>query len=226
MTIDLYDDEVFYTDYSIGLVLDKVRELGLWDDTVIIVTSDHGEDLNLHGIWQHGTLHNTTIQVPLIIRDPKCLPQGERVSSLVGHVDNLPTILEYFPHQARPQFERIAVPFKMPMVPECFDGEALQSLVRGEREGRSEMVVESLEDRVYLAPPWKLIWHKSGQRPELFHVDNDPLELNDRAAEQDTVVRDLSDRLAAWVQGNLGNERQDPIFGDGASAWKRYNRHW
>ena len=224
MTIDRYDDEVLYTDYSVGLVLNKVRELGLWDDTVIIVTSDHGEDLNLHGIWQHGTLHESTITVPLIIRDPQHLPQGERVSSLVGHVDNLPTILEYFPHQDRPHFERVTVPFKMPAVPARYDGAALQPLVRGEREGRSEMVVESLEDRVYLAPPWKLIWHKSGQKPELFHVDNDPLELNDRAAEEGAVVRDLSDRLSAWVEGNLGGTRQDPILGGGESAWRRYDR--
>ena len=212
MTIDLYDDEVLYTDYSIGLVLEKVKELGLWEETVIIVTADHGEDLNLHEMWGHGTLHNTTVQVPVIIRDPLQLPKGKRVPGLVQHVDNLPTILEYFPEQDRPDFERIALPSKMPEVPERFDGESLLALVRGERKPQEEIVVESMAHRAYVAPPWKLIWYKDGRESELFHMENDPLELNDRAQEEREVAGDLTDRLRAWVDRSLRGERTDPIL--------------
>jgi len=92
-SIDLYDDDVLYTDHCVGVVLEKLDALGILDDTAIIVTSDHGEDLDLHGLWGHGTVHETTIRVPLIVRDPRHLPQGKRVRGFVQHADNAPTIL-------------------------------------------------------------------------------------------------------------------------------------
>jgi arylsulfatase A-like enzyme len=211
-SIDLYDDEILYVDYSIGLVRQKLEQIGLLEDTAIIVTGDHGEDLDLHGDWGHGTIHETTSRVPLIIRDPRNLPQGERVSGFVQHADNLPTILEYFPQQDRPDFTRVSMPSVMPAFPEAFDGESLRALVRGERTAPKEIVVETISDRAYIAPPWKLIWHKSGQPSELFHLENDPLELNDRAREQTDVVAQLEEKLRAWVERNLTDGREDPIY--------------
>jgi arylsulfatase A-like enzyme len=133
----------------------------------------------------------------------------------VQHVDNLPTMLEYFPEQDRPDFERIALPSKMPEVPDRFDGESLQGLVRGERRSKDEIVVESIDHRAYVAPPWKLIWYKNGREPELFHMANDPLELNDRVQEDSKVAGGLADRLDDWVDRNLGGERADPMPGAG-----------
>ncbi|MFQ6041715.1 MAG: sulfatase [Candidatus Poribacteria bacterium] len=220
LSIDLYDDEVFYTDYSIGLVLQKLEALDLLDETAIIVTSDHGEDLDLHGIWGHGTVHNTTIFVPLIIRDPKNL-QGKRISGFVQHADNLPTILDYFPERERPEFERVSLSNSMPEIPAKFDGESLLKLARGERATPEEIVVESGQHRAYIAPPWKLIWHKGGQKSELFHFGNDPLELNNRADEEKAIFEELSEKLNQWVARNLVGKRADPIFAtDG--AWTCY----
>ena len=79
-TIDFYDDEIRYVDASIGAVRHLLEELDLLDDTVLIVTGDHGEDLNLHGMWGHGFIYETTVRVPLIIRDPRCMLAGHRVS--------------------------------------------------------------------------------------------------------------------------------------------------
>jgi len=216
--IDLYDDEIFYTDYSIGLVLEKIERLGLLDETAIIITSDHGEDLNLHGLWGHGTVHNTTIFVPLVIRDPKHLPQGKRISGFVQHADNLPTILEYFPRQERREFERLRLSQNMPEIPESFDGDSLLKLARGGRSARDEIVAESALYRAYIAPPWKLIWHKDGSDSELFNLESDPLELNDRADEEREVLEELSGKLQRWVDRNLAGGRADPIFaGEGGS---------
>jgi arylsulfatase A-like enzyme len=219
--IDLYDDEVFYADHSIGLVRKKVEELGLLADTAIFLTSDHGEDLGVRGLWGHGTLHNTTIFVPLIIRDPRSLPQRKRVAGFVQHADNAPTTLEYFPKQEGREFDRLAFPNCMPEIPESFDGKSLISLALGRREAPEEIVVESDPDRVYIAPPWKLIWHKDGPESELFNLQNDPLELNDRAGEEKAVARELSEKLRDWVDRNLAGKRTDPMFAtDG--AWTCY----
>ena len=211
-SIDLYDDEILYVDASVGLVRQKIEELGLLDETAIIVTGDHGEDLDLHGLWGHGTVHNTTIHVPFIIRDPTRLPKGERVSGFVQHADDVPTILEYFPQQERPEFGRIAMPDLMPTFPQRFDGQSLIRVAQGQGSTPVEIVIESNNDRAYLAPPWKLIWHKDGRESELFHLENDPLELNDRADEERDTLAELTDKLRLWVKRNLLDGRPDPIY--------------
>jgi len=219
-TIDLYDDEVFYVDHAIGVVVQELERLGLLDDTAIIVTSDHGEDLGVHGLWGHATAHETTIRVPLIVRDVKHLDPGKRVRGFVQHADNLPTILEYFPHQDRPGFQRVATGLCMPELPTKFDGADLRSLARGERVSPKEIVVETGEHRAYLAPPWKLIWHTNGSS-ELFNLETDPLELHDRAVERPALVEEVRGKLRSWVDRNLAEERTDPIFGRNG-AWTCY----
>ena len=219
LSIDLYDDEIFYTDHCIGLVRQKLDELELLNDTVIIVTSDHGENLDLHGHWGHGTVHNTTIKVPLIIRDPKLSAKGTRVTEFVQHADDLPTILHYFPQQDRPNFHRVADPTWMPDVNANLDGYCL--VTDNQYERRKEIVVESGAHRAFLNPPWKLIWHKDGQKSELFNLDNDPLELINRADDRIDILELLSDKLQRWVDTNLTGDRSDPIYAlDG--SWTCY----
>jgi arylsulfatase A-like enzyme len=221
LSIDLYDDEVFYADHCVGQVRAKLEELGLLDDTAIVLTADHGEDLDLHGLWGHGTVHETTIRVPVIVRDPKHMPRGHRVEGFVQHADNLPTILECFTQQERPGFDRVSRPQQMPDLPTGFDGQSLRALTKEERPAPDEIVVESGQHRAYIAPPWKLIWHKDGHKSELFHLENDPLELHDRATEEPSVLAELTGKLSAWVEHNLGGERTDPIFAT-EGAWSCY----
>jgi len=217
LSIDLYDDEIFYVDHCIGEVLEKLEELGIYDETVVIVTSDHGEDLGLHGLWGHGTVHETTIRVPLVLRDPRG-PKGREVSGFVQHVDNLPTILEYFPPQERPGFDRVRA--CMPELPDKFDGTSLLPLAEGKGKAREEIVVESGEHRAYISPPWKLIWHKNGEL-ELFNITEDPLELYDRSKDEKAVLEELSEKLHLWVEGNLKGERPDPMLAT-EGAWTCY----
>ncbi len=221
LNVDMYDDEVFYVDHCVGLVRKKLEALGLLDDTAIILTSDHGEDLDLHGIWGHATVHETTIAVPLIVRDPRNLPAGARVKGFVQHADHAPTVLEYFPEQSRPEFDRAKVAGHMPDMPSSFDGGSLRQLALGQRQAPEEIIVESGEHRACIAPPWKLIWYRDGRRSELFHLQNDPLELNDRAMEEQTLVVELEAKLRLWLEHHLAGQRTDPILtSDG--AWTCY----
>ena len=73
-------------------MLAKLRELGLWDDTMIVITADHGEEFQEHGGWWHGTtLYEEQIRVPLIVRAPGLAPR--RVSAPVQTIDIAPTLL-------------------------------------------------------------------------------------------------------------------------------------
>jgi arylsulfatase A-like enzyme len=90
----LYDGEIADNDAWFGRLLDGLRERGLYDDTMIIVVSDHGEEFYEHGGWTHGrTLQSESVNVPLIVRFPG-QSEGRRVDTPVQHIDILPTVLE------------------------------------------------------------------------------------------------------------------------------------
>jgi arylsulfatase A-like enzyme len=91
-----YDGSISYTDEQIGRIYRFLEETSLLDDTLLIITSDHGECLLEHGIYfdHHGALYDEVLHVPLIIRYPKRLPKNKEIEALVQHTDILPTILE------------------------------------------------------------------------------------------------------------------------------------
>ena len=94
--VGLYDGEIRYTDEAlIGGLTAKLKSLGLYEDTMIILTSDHGEEFYEHGSWQHGhTLYDESIKVPLIVKFPGSRYKGRRVLPLVRLFDIAPTILD------------------------------------------------------------------------------------------------------------------------------------
>jgi len=92
--IGLYDGEIRYTDEKlIGQLVNKLKQLGVYQQTMIIVTSDHGEEFFDHGGWEHGhTLYEELIKVPLIIKFPDSKYKEQRSKTIVSLVDLMPTI--------------------------------------------------------------------------------------------------------------------------------------
>ena len=89
----LYDAETWTVDRQLGSLLDTLNDLGLADSTLLVVTSDHGDEFSEHGYMGHGeTLHTQALQVPLIFRLPGRVPAGLRVSAPVGLGDVGPTV--------------------------------------------------------------------------------------------------------------------------------------
>jgi arylsulfatase len=77
--VKLYDGEIAFTDHHIGRLVDRLRERGQLDDTLVVVVSDHGEEFGEHGTFGHGThLHGEVTRVPLIVRAPGRAEAGER----------------------------------------------------------------------------------------------------------------------------------------------------
>lgn len=95
--IDLYDAEIRYVDHHIGLLLNKLESLGIMDETLIIVSADHGEELGEHGVFvEHWSTYDGTSKVPLIMRHPQTLPRGQVRKELVYQMDMSATLLEFF----------------------------------------------------------------------------------------------------------------------------------
>jgi arylsulfatase A-like enzyme len=90
-----YDGDILFVDTVLGKLMTRLRELQLLERTVVIVTSDHGEEFYDHENWGHGhTVYNELLRVPLLARFPAKLPRGSRIDEPVMSVDILPTILD------------------------------------------------------------------------------------------------------------------------------------
>jgi arylsulfatase A-like enzyme len=90
-----YAGEMLYTDTIVGRFLAQLEELGLSDDTIVVITSDHGEEFGLHGHIGHSQLlWESVMHVPLMVRAPGRIPAGMRIEQVVSLVDVLPTVLE------------------------------------------------------------------------------------------------------------------------------------
>jgi choline-sulfatase len=89
-----YDGEIAGADRAVGMLLDGLRQNHLLDDTIVVVTADHGESLGEHGEKTHAIfVYDATIHVPLILRYPRLLPRGKTYGGPVSSVDIVPTLL-------------------------------------------------------------------------------------------------------------------------------------
>jgi len=90
-----YDGQIFFHDKHLGELFLSLKKWGLNKNTLIVITSDHGEEFYEHQGWGHGqSLYDELIHVPLIIYGEGLIPSGQRISSLVELVDIFPTLLQ------------------------------------------------------------------------------------------------------------------------------------
>jgi arylsulfatase A-like enzyme len=102
---NLYYAGVTHGDRMTGELIEALERAGVLHNTIVVLTSDHGEELGDHGLWEHNHMFNTNLRVPLIVVAPGMLPQGARVKELVESVDLLPSLCEMLglevPHEER-----------------------------------------------------------------------------------------------------------------------------
>jgi arylsulfatase A-like enzyme len=90
----IYRDMIYFNDHHIGVLIEELRKMKLYDDTLLILTGDHGEAFGEHGVTSHGKVpFDEQIRVPLIMKFPFSLFSG-KVSSIIQHIDIVPTILD------------------------------------------------------------------------------------------------------------------------------------
>jgi len=183
---DLYDGEVFFGDHLFGRLIDHLRSRGLLDETLVVVTSDHGEEFMEHGGLQHRGQHEEVIRIPLLIRHPD-VARGSRTDTPYLNVDLLPTLAAI-----------AGIP-----APDVPDG---RDLTRGWRDERLlvsiGMTRKDLRQLSGTRGRDKLI---VTCRPEygekLFDLATDPREAQDRIGEAPDLARALRDALEQRVVG-------------------------
>jgi choline-sulfatase len=168
-----YYGMVSFLDDNIGRVLGALRERGLERDTLVIYSSDHGDNLGTRSFWGKSNMYDESAGVPLIMRGPG-VAAGKRVATPVSLVDSYPTIIETVGESLSP--EDRALP-----------GVSLLRLAEGADADRTVLseyhAVGSLTGMFMLRfGRWKYV-HYEGYRPQLFDLEADPGETRDLALE-------------------------------------------
>ena len=203
---DLYEAEVSIADEHVGELLDAIRDSGVLEQTLVIVTADHGENLGDHGMIDHVySLFDTTVRVPMIVRYPLRFAAGGVVDGLVSLIDIVPTVLDVA---------------GVPMADEGLEGLALDEpgirdrpavFAENERPINGIRLLEKWfpdfdtaavdhQMRMIRTGDFKLIW-KADVSAELFDIEADPGELIDLTPIRPELRNRFLGELRSWSLG-------------------------
>ncbi|HZT41640.1 MAG TPA: sulfatase [Chthonomonadaceae bacterium] len=208
-----YDASVAYMDTCFAHVLTRLDELGLSADTLVVVTADHGEELDEHAHWfDHHGLYDTNVHIPLLMRCPSLLPAGARVGGLTNMLDIAPTILDILELDDIAEREGMQGASLLPLI---FSPAAT---ARGTTDYLHLTENTWMKKRGLRTHEWKLIvpleipdLHGNSD-VELYHLTEDPGELRNVAAERPEIVHRLRRQMTAWVRERVAaTGRRDPL---------------
>lgn len=185
----------------VGEIMDKLDELGLAENTLVIFTSDHGEMLGAHGLREKNVFYEESSHIPLIIRFPGEIEKSKVVNGYISTVDLFATILDYLKEGQHKS-----------------DGTSLRGLMEGTDEKHGQYVVTEWDYRgdiesnyMVIKDGWKLIIPYSESSKvinAMYNLNNDPYEMNNliglnpdkqKYAEQ---AEDLRKCLLEWLKKN------------------------
>ena len=186
-----YEGEIAYVDREIGALLASLEQLGLLNNTLIVLASDHGEGLGEHGENTHSLLvYDATLHTPLIFYFPKQDPLGKVVQREVSNVDIVPTVLDLLGIQSDVQFDGASLVRGPQAHDDTIYGETIATLVL---HGWSPLFTARQQETKYIHAP----------RPELYDLKRDPKELNNIIGERPEQAAALSRRLKEYIGNDL-----------------------
>jgi arylsulfatase A-like enzyme len=204
--IDRYDGEILHNDWSLEQLVNKLKQLGILDNTLIIVVSDHGEEFWEHGWTAHGhSLYQELTHGVLVMWNPKLIPTPRRVADPVQLIDVMPTVLDLLDIK----------------IPDIVEGQSLSRLARGlpfHRKGlvmtsrfvpphasANALIAENKTDTfALLEARWKLIYRDKAKqarmnRVELYDRSADRGDLTNVAAEHSQEVDQRMAEITKWI---------------------------
>ena len=216
----LYDAEIRHVDDGIAQILATLDETGLAENTLVVITGDHGESMYQHDIYfDHHGLYDDVIHVPLIMRLPGSVTAGNSIFPMVQHLDVMPTLLEAA--GAHP--------------PEGMDGSSLWPLATGRAEDSNCHRVICCENT------WQSKWamrtdtHKFilSRQPdrhnmpprELYDLVSDPEETCNLAQTHPELAGEMETELESWIALGLARtgRTEDPLRAQPITLGRRWN---
>ena len=189
--ISQYDGDIAYTDNEIGKILNLLKEKKLLDTTIIIITSDHGEELADHrGIYGHETIpYDTLIKVPLIIKIPGIMAKKRIITNQVQLIDLMPTLLNITGIRT----------------PEGIDGMNLIPLIKGNRIESNSFSEQNWKTKHVISirkDGLKYLYNTKTDKGMLFNLKEDPYELNELQGNNEIKKR-LKKEILDYYKENL-----------------------
>ncbi|MFT4730451.1 MAG: arylsulfatase A-like enzyme [Granulosicoccus sp.] len=192
-------------DEHIGRLVDFLKESGQYEDTLIVVTADHGEMLGDHGLWGKNSPMDPALRVPLIIRDPnKPSSHGTSTDMLTESVDIAPTLLDWCDGENVPALDgRSLMPFINGSTPSSWRTHVFAEVELGEPDVPTRfertlgLSATSANYAVLRDHLFKYVHFNGGLPPMLFNMQDDPSENHDLAqnAEYANVLRQFASRM-------------------------------
>jgi arylsulfatase A-like enzyme len=183
--IAIYDSTISYQDKELGRFIDQLKSWGIWDETMLMITADHGEELFEYRQCGHGSsTRDLLIRVPLLIHDPARFPGGTIIDEGAEGVDLLPTVLD-----------AIGAP-----IPPAVQGRSLIRLAQGEGRGWAQPSYSSMYEYAHAMRigRWKIRIPQSGA-PLVHDMVADPIERSDLSAARAVERRMLTDNMGLFL---------------------------
>jgi arylsulfatase A-like enzyme len=188
--ISQYDGAIAYTDFYIGKLLDKLKILGLDKDTLIILTSDHGESIGEHDYYfQHGFLYDQLLKAPLIIKGPG-ITKGKVINKQVKLIDIMPTILAFLKIKVNNKIEGVD------LLPLIYDD---NNYTGNEYVFSETFDCDKLNLKSIRTPEWKLIYNIGLDKYELYNLKIDPEEITNLVDIDKEKFIFLKTKLEKWM---------------------------
>jgi arylsulfatase A-like enzyme len=193
----LYDGEIRFTDEHVGRILDKLKALGVYDDTVILITSDHGDEFFEHGNkGHHRTVYDEVLRIPFALRLPGGGHAGKIIDEQVSLLDVFPTLLD-------------AAGFRLPS---DVEGESLAAWLRGQRSTREAIYSDFYDKRGFnlqvarrtqadkTIQHFNRITHPKRGSVEYYDLARDPAENDNRADEGLPQTASAIEAMTTWLE--------------------------
>lgn len=184
----LYDSEISFTDEFIGSIFDKLKEMDLYRDSLIILTADHGEEFaEREDFWiGHGTkLYQELIHVPLVIKLSKNKIK-KTIDEYIGLIDLMPTIVDLVGIRLPREYKHDGKIVSLDK-----DEELTNNIIISETQ-----ILAPLQSVIWKG--WKYIYDKEINFKKLFSLKNDPAELQNVIAENEEISNTLDEILHKW----------------------------
>lgn len=207
-TIPSYMGLIKQCDDQMGRLFDYLKSNGLWHNTLIVLTSDHGDYLGDHWMGEKDLFHDCSAKIPLIMRDPSDQAnetRGTECDALVESIDLAPTFLDVIGAEARPHILEGAslLPFLHGSTPTKWRDYVISENDYGISPGNAALAEQVDDPRQYMVANtrWKYIYAE-GFRPMLFDLENDPNDLTDlgTSAEHEPIRQEMFEALSAWAR--------------------------
>lgn len=197
-----YMGNLAFVDHCIGQVLDELDVLGLWENTIVVYTSDHGEMGGEHGIYQKFCMFEPAVKVPLIVSYPPSIPEGKVTEALTEYFGLYPTLSDL---AGLPKPEQTTL-VQFDGACEQMDATSFADVLCDPEMAGSEVIFSEHGLRNNLASyavrtkQFKYIYHDGGSCHELYDLEHDRGECHNLIDDLDYqgIVRDLDAQLRAW----------------------------